>query len=108
PRNASHFWFMVSSRPGRTVRPRPSSDPPSHRPGHIGRRSGVVESMSFRDEHRADDEALDAYSRVVTTVAERLSPSVASLRVIQRAGRGGVVQGAGSGVVISSDGFAIT
>jgi S1-C subfamily serine protease len=64
--------------------------------------------MSFRDEHPPDDEALDAYSQVVTTVAERLTPSVASLRVVQRAGRGGVVQGAGSGVVISSDGFAIT
>ena len=64
--------------------------------------------MSFRDEHPTDDEALDAYSQVVTTVAERLTPSVASLRVVQRAGRGGVVQGAGSGVVISSDGFAIT
>jgi S1-C subfamily serine protease len=64
--------------------------------------------MSFRDEHPTDDEALDAYSQVVITVAERLTPSVASLRVVQRAGRGGVVQGAGSGVVISSDGFAIT
>jgi S1-C subfamily serine protease len=76
--------------------------------GHIGRRSGVVRSMSLSDEHRPGDEALDAYSRVVTTVAERLSPSVASLRVVQRAGRAGVVQGAGSGVVISTDGFAIT
>ena len=28
-----------------------------------------------------DEEALDAYSRVVTSVAERLIPSVASLRV---------------------------
>jgi S1-C subfamily serine protease len=64
--------------------------------------------MSFRDERPTDDEALDAYSQVVTMVAERLTPSVASLRVVQRAGRGGVVQGAGSGVVISSDGFAIT
>ena len=64
--------------------------------------------MSLPDEHRPGDEALDAYSRVVTTVAERLSPSVASLRVVQRAGRAGVVQGAGSGVVISTDGFAIT
>jgi S1-C subfamily serine protease len=64
--------------------------------------------MSFRDEHPTDEEALDAYSQVVTTVAERLTPSVASLRVVQRAGRGGVVQGAGSGVVITSDGFAIT
>jgi len=49
------------------------------------------------------DEALDAYSRVVTSVAERLIPSVASLRV---RGRGG--EGAGSGVVITPDGFALT
>ena len=49
------------------------------------------------------DEALDAYSRVVTSVAERLIPSVASLRV---RGRGG--EGAGSGVVIAPDGFALT
>ena len=35
-----------------------------------------------------DDEALDAYSRVVTTVAERLAPSVANLRVSRRV-RGG-------------------
>ena len=46
-----------------------------------------------------DDEALDAYSRVVVTVSERLAPSVANLR-----GR----RGGGSGVVISSDGFVVT
>src|SRR5438093_8501530 len=55
-----------------------------------------------------DGEALDAYSRVVVRVAERLTPSVASLRVLQRDGRGGGLQGAGSGVVISPDGFVIT
>jgi serine protease Do len=54
-----------------------------------------------------DEEALDAYSRVVTSVAERLIPSVASLRVRQRV-RGGGVDGAGSGVVITPDGFALT
>ena len=53
-------------------------------------------------------DALDAYSRVVVGVAERLTPSVASLRVIQRDHRGGSLQGAGSGVVISSDGDVIT
>jgi hypothetical protein len=36
-----------------------------------------------------DAEALDAYSRVVTTVAERLSPSVANLRVSRRVRGGG-------------------
>jgi len=59
------------------------------------------------EELRSDDEALDAYSRVVTAVAERLIPSVASLRVRQP-GRGGGVDGAGSGVVITPDGFTLT
>jgi S1-C subfamily serine protease len=56
---------------------------------------------------RGEEEALDAYSRVVTSVAERLIPSVASLRVRQRA-RGASVDGAGSAVVITPDGFALT
>src|SRR5687768_17212131 len=54
-----------------------------------------------------DDEAMDAYSRVVTSVAERLTPSVASLRVRQRAGRARA-EGSGSGVVVAPDGFALT
>src|SRR5439155_21314800 len=64
--------------------------------------------MSSLEEPRPGDGALARYSQVVATVAGRLTASVASLRVVQRAGRGGVVQGAGSGVVISSAGFAIT
>ena len=55
-----------------------------------------------------DADALDAYSRVVTTVAERLTPSVASLRVVQRDGRGRGREGGGSGVVISPDGYVLT
>jgi len=56
----------------------------------------------------AEDEALDAYSRVVVSVAERLTPSVGSLRVARR-GRGGRVASAGgSGVVITRDGFMLT
>jgi S1-C subfamily serine protease len=51
-------------------------------------------------------EALDAYSTTVISVAERVLPSVASLRV-RRSGspRDG---GAGSGVVITPDGFLVT
>jgi serine protease Do len=53
-------------------------------------------------------EALDAYSRVVTAAAERLTPSVANLRVSRR-GRGGRrLEGGGSGVVITPDGFLVT
>ena len=52
-----------------------------------------------------EQEALDAYSTTVTSVAERVLPSVASLR-IGRGGRG--FGGAGSGVVITPDGFLVT
>jgi serine protease Do len=63
---------------------------------------------SGRDEPLPDDEALDAYSRTVSAVAERLSPSVANLRVTHR-GRGGrSLDGGGSGVVITPDGFMLT
>jgi S1-C subfamily serine protease len=59
-------------------------------------------------DHRPEpDEALDAYSRVVTSAAERLIPSVASLRVRLRGGRA-AGDGAGSAVVITPDGFALT
>jgi S1-C subfamily serine protease len=51
--------------------------------------------------------ALDAYSRAVIAVAEALSPSVANLQVRRRTRRGPAV-GAGSGVVISPDGFLVT
>jgi S1-C subfamily serine protease len=52
-------------------------------------------------------EALDAYSRVVATVSERLSPSVASLRVRREMG-GWSAGGAGSAVAFTPDGFLVT
>jgi S1-C subfamily serine protease len=57
---------------------------------------------------RDDQEALDAYSQVVMGVAERLSPSVANLRVSRRVRGGRRLDGAGSGVVITPDGFMLT
>jgi S1-C subfamily serine protease len=55
-----------------------------------------------------ETEAMDAYSRTVVGVAERLSPAVASLR-IQRPTRGGrLPAGAGSGVALTHDGFILT
>src|SRR5213592_4801251 len=56
----------------------------------------------------SEEEALDAYSLAVTTVAERLSPSVANLRVSRRVRGGRILDGGGSGVVITPDGFALT
>jgi S1-C subfamily serine protease len=53
-------------------------------------------------------EALDAYSRVVVDVAQRLAPSVANLRVTRQTRGGHVPAGAGSAVVLTPDGFLLT
>jgi S1-C subfamily serine protease len=55
------------------------------------------------DTEALDREALDAYSETVVSVAERVVPSVAALRVASQ-GR----QGAGSAVVLTSDGYLLT
>jgi S1-C subfamily serine protease len=56
----------------------------------------------------AEAEALDAYSRAVVAVAERLAPSVASLRVMRRVRGGQVPAGAGSAVALTPDGYMLT
>jgi S1-C subfamily serine protease len=54
----------------------------------------------------ADDaELLDAYSLAVSTAAQRLIPSVASLRIRSNGGWGG---GSGSAVAFTPDGFLLT
>src|SRR5437762_13033359 len=50
-----------------------------------------------------DGEALDAFSRVVVTVAEKLRPAVVNLRVGK-----GMRGGSGSGVLFTPDGFLLT
>lgn len=63
----------------------------------------------FEDATRAaDTEALDAYSRIVVEVAERLAPSVANLRIMRGTRMGRVPAGAGSAVVLTPDGFLLT
>ena len=59
-------------------------------------------------EARAEREALDAYSTIVTSVAELVTPSVASLQVSRRLGNGQRAQGAGSAVTLTPDGFLVT
>src|ERR1700732_1789615 len=51
---------------------------------------------------------LDVYSQIVSGVAERLTPRVASLRVPRAGGRGGTGESLGSGVVFTGDGFLLT
>jgi S1-C subfamily serine protease len=54
-----------------------------------------------------DHELLDAYSRAVVGVVERVGPSVVSIRVTVE-GRRGTSEGAGSGFVVAPDGYVVT
>jgi serine protease Do len=70
---------------------------------------GTVADLTFISSGEvSDEEALDAYSRAVIAIAERLSPSVANLRISRRVRGGRVATGGGSGVVITPDGFLLT
>jgi S1-C subfamily serine protease len=73
-----------------------------------GARPGSPEAARSVPPAASEAEALDAYSRTVAGVAERLSPSVANLRVLRSTRRGRVSAGAGSAVVLTHDGFLIT
>src|SRR2546421_11413848 len=69
---------------------------------------GPEQPQAPTDSTPDDAEALDAYSRAVIDVAERLTPSVGSLRVARRVRGGRLLDGGGSSVVITPDGFMLT
>jgi S1-C subfamily serine protease len=56
----------------------------------------------------ADEPLLDAYSRAVSGVVARVSPSVLKLEVRKAQGRRGEAVGSGSGFVFTPDGFVLT
>jgi serine protease Do len=64
--------------------------------------------ISSTPEDVTDGKALDAYSNAVISVAERLSPSVANLRVSRRVRGGRRLEGGGSAVVITPDGYMLS
>jgi S1-C subfamily serine protease len=70
------------------------------------RRPGGPEDDDGSATQTIESEALDAYSAAVSTAAERLIPSVASLRVDRRSGGWG--GGSGSAVAFTPDGFLVT
>jgi serine protease Do len=70
--------------------------------------NAVADLTFISAEEVVEEEALDAYSRAVIAVAERLSPSVANLRVSRRVRGGRQLAGGGSGVVVTPDGFMLT
>src|SRR5262245_10507422 len=55
-----------------------------------------------------DGDILDAYSRAVSSVAEHLIPSVASLRITRNVAGFGGAAGSGSAVAFTPDGYLVT
>jgi S1-C subfamily serine protease len=68
-----------------------------------------VRPTAARTEEDGDEALLDAYSRAVVGVVERVGPAVVSIAVKKRRrGRDLVGEGAASGVIIAPDGYALT
>src|SRR6266511_3753997 len=110
-RTSGRLRMIVRTAPSRLVSTsaiaRTFADRPSHDRGcELGRMEPTF--ISLPPEGVTEEEALDAYSRAVTMVAERLSPSVANLRVSRRVRGGRILDGGGSAVVITPDGFMLT
>jgi S1-C subfamily serine protease len=60
------------------------------------------------DSPLADDGLFDAYSRAVMGVVEQVAPAVVSLEVRQQRGRAAAQGGAGSGFLVTPDGYLLT
>ena len=73
---------------------------------------GPVPSLPAVEPVASDPQLLDAYSRTVVDVVERVGPAVASVAVTRqgrdRMGRARRLEGAGSGFVFTPDGYLLT
>jgi S1-C subfamily serine protease len=65
-------------------------------------------AQSMRQQIDDDRDLLDAYSRAVVGVVERVGPAVVSIRVRMKSAPRPFGEGAGSGVIVTPDGFILT
>lgn len=66
-----------------------------------------IKFVSNDSEITSDEDLLDAYSRAVTGVAQKVGPAVVSIRVFKGGGEIGG-EGSGSGFIIDQSGFIVT
>jgi S1-C subfamily serine protease len=106
---AEHTPWIGGARRPREERPRHlDKRRPRTAAGKPGSTAWYIRFMSSVCVEDLETAALDAYSRVVTTVARDLAPSVANLRVGRRMRGGRTAMGGGSAVVIAPDGYLLT
>ena len=69
-----------------------------------------ISSVRFSSGSADEDAAMDAYSRVVTGVVDRVGPALVGIRRLRGPTQGGLHahEGGGSGIVITPDGYVLT
>jgi len=72
------------------------------------RRAAAALARASENPVESDGELLDAYSHAVTTAVARVRPSVVHIQVRRPARRGQPREGAGSGFIITPDGYLVT
>lgn len=87
----------------------PTGEPVAH-VAHVAHLAHLAHLAQDAHGSPPDDAALlDAYSRAVVSVVERLAPAVVSLELRVRRGRhAGAAAGAGSGFLVTPDGYLLT
>jgi S1-C subfamily serine protease len=86
---------------------------PLYKDGFLTLISGETEHQEgftiTREQKKADEELLDAYSRAVIHVVEKIGPSVVAIGVRKSNKQKSIgEEGAGSGLIIAPDGFVLT